>query len=133
MIHFGKSLLLIVLVTLGFLTWRIIIDFNTHCKFNFIKISVNSLEIKSTFSGIRLKYQKGKYHLKLAKKSFSCRILCYLFNFFLSEFSIRKIHNSQDSRGRMRLFIYFLFTTSTLFTDTYTLVGRLLQRSHLCT
>ena len=42
--------------------------------------------------------------------------LCYLF--FLSVFSFTNIYDSQDSRGRGRVSIYLLSTTSTHFTDT---------------
>ena len=55
------------------------------------------------------------------------------FFFFLSGFSFTTIHESQDCRGRGRLFLELLTTTSTRFTDTYTLTGRLLQTAHLCT
>ena len=59
----------------------------------------------------------------------SCKV------FFLSRFSLRNIDNSQDSRGRGRLSLTFLFTISTRFTDTYTLAGRLLvsERKSLTT
>ena len=53
--------------------------------------------------------------------------------FFLSGFSLTYIHNSQDSRGRGKVSIYFLSTTFTRFTDTQTLAGQLLQTAHLCT
>ena len=55
------------------------------------------------------------------------------FCFFLSWFPFTNIHESQDCRGRGRAFRYLLTTTSTRFTDTQTLTGRLLQRAHLCT
>ena len=38
--------------------------------------------------------------------------------FFLSGFSLTNIHDSQGSRGRRRVSIWLLFTTSTRFTDT---------------
>ena len=50
--------------------------------------------------------------------------------FFLSGFSFTNIHNSHDSRGSRRLFLYILSTTSTRFTDTQALAGLLLQRAH---
>ena len=54
-------------------------------------------------------------------------------HFFLFGFYFTNIHDSQYSRGRERLSLYLLSTTSTHFTDTWALAGRLLQRAHLCT
>ena len=51
--------------------------------------------------------------------------LCACF-FFLFGSPFANIHNSQDSRGKERLF------TSNRFTHIFTLAGRLLQRAHLC-
>ena len=58
------------------------------------------------------------------------RLLLLLLTFF-STWAFFHEH-SQYSRGRGRLSIYFLSTPSTLFMDTQTLAGRLLQRAHLC-
>ena len=59
----------------------------------------------------------------------SCKV--EFVSFFLSGFSFTNNHDSQDSRGRKRLSLYILSTTSTRFTDTQTLAGSLLQRAHL--
>ena len=56
-----------------------------------------------------------------------------LTHFFLSGFSFTNIHESQDCRPRGKAFLYLLITTSTHFTDTQTLAGRLLRGAHLCT
>ena len=41
-----------------------------------------------------------------------------LVSFFLSRFPFKSIYDSQDSRGRGRVSLPLLFTTSTRFTDT---------------
>ena len=44
--------------------------------------------------------------------------ICFFCCFFLSQFSFKNIHNSHDSRGKGRLSLYILSTTSTCFTVT---------------
>ena len=51
--------------------------------------------------------------------------------FLLSGFSLKNIHDSQDSRGRGRLSLYIPPTISTRFTDTKTLAWLLQQETHL--
>ena len=60
------------------------------------------------------------------------KLIGYKSCFFLSGFSFTKIHDSQGSRRMKRVSIYLLSKTSTLFTDNWTLAGKLLQRAHLC-
>ena len=65
-------------------------------------------------------------------QSFCCCSCCCLFVFFfLSGFFFTNIHESLDCSGRGRAFLQLLTTTSTRFTDTQTLAGRLLSRAHL--
>ena len=52
--------------------------------------------------------------------------------FLLSGFSFTNIQDSQDSRGRRRLFLYILSATSTRFNGIQKLAGLLLQKAHLC-
>ena len=52
--------------------------------------------------------------------------------FFLCGCSFMNIHKSQDCTGRGRAF-HYLTTTSTHFSDTWTLARQLLRRAHLCT
>ena len=51
--------------------------------------------------------------------------------FFLAGFSFTNIHDSKDSKGRARLSLKLLTTTSTRFINTQILAGRLLQRAQL--
>ena len=53
--------------------------------------------------------------------------------FFLSGLSFTSIHDSQGSKGRGRVSIQLLSTTSTRFAGTQTLAGRLLHGAHLWT
>ena len=56
-----------------------------------------------------------------------------IFQFFSIWVFFTNIHDSQDSRRRGRLSLWFLSTISTSFADTYTLAGRLQQTAQVCT
>ena len=69
----------------------------------------------------------------LRKCSLTCRkaeLTGFVFSSILVFFN--ECYDTQDSRGRVRLYLYILSTTCTCFTDTQALARLLLQKAHLC-